>query len=279
MSMKNNVETVCPYCHEPITLVVWDSVNNKTDPDIKELIVTGEFWKNKCPKCDGRIGIEHPLLYHDPDKKIMIQYEPALRDAPRGERVKRARAMSDAWSGKSAAEGSGVAAMPGAALLAKQGYRFRLACDQLELAEKILIFDSDLDDITVEVLRQDCRKAVAAQGEKITYMLFAGYDAERSKIAMSVFLPEKKNWSQLEFGLDPGIVDGARVLARVDAQSGQGLDIKYVDAVYATEAMQRASSMLAAADALDGIKYCSNCGKEVTPTPLGLCPFCGGGLD
>jgi len=237
MSICGNVNVECPFCHSPATLVSWSSVNSRQNPEIKELIVDGKFWETKCPACNHEIEMESPLLYHNPDRKYMIQYEPGMADSPREARLAKAAELSAQWGGGSSGGGGNSRTAPLLRVLSE--YRYRLAVSHLELAEKILIFDSGLDDISVEMLKLKFGKALSAQGQEISMMLFAGFDPAGPRIGMSVFLTEKKEWSQIGFDLDGGVLETVRNAARSDPESQNGTAVKYVDAEYAGELQNR----------------------------------------
>lgn len=129
MSRTKQTHLVCPACGASQTFRMWESLNVQIDPGEKEKLLSGELCTLTCNKCNQESLIEHDLLYHDLERKLMVQmrYEDA--------------------------DGHFAPAHLPALLAALPGYRYRVVPDLRHLIEKILIFDDGLDDRIVEVLK------------------------------------------------------------------------------------------------------------------------------
>ena len=111
---------------------IWNTVNATLDSELKKALVKGELNVFKCDKCGIETEIPNYLLYHDMDKQVMI------------------------WLMYPKEDGSiPVELAPTEDLFVQlpREYRFRIVRSRLELVEKILILDDELDDTIIEVLK------------------------------------------------------------------------------------------------------------------------------
>jgi hypothetical protein len=124
----------CPVClnEEPVTL--WPVVDAAADPDLKEMLLRKDLLTHICSNCGHAHLIGQPLLYRDPDIKLMVYCHPGLT-------VEQARMAV-----------RGQPDLP--------GWQLRLVAGINQLIEKIHIADHHGDDRLVEfiklaVIRQD----------------------------------------------------------------------------------------------------------------------------
>lgn len=75
MSKIENVTIKCPECGAEINYRYYRSINVTLDPELKEMVYDGSIFKLTCSKCGGTITLVPPFLYHDIDKKMMVQLE------------------------------------------------------------------------------------------------------------------------------------------------------------------------------------------------------------
>jgi len=57
-------------------MILYDSINVSLDPTLKDRLFKGEINIFKCGQCQEESVIPIPLLYHDMDKPLLIQYYP-----------------------------------------------------------------------------------------------------------------------------------------------------------------------------------------------------------
>lgn len=77
MSKCNEKEIRCQNCDKLFNITMWDSVNVKLDPSLRErLIFKGDFFEYTCPHCGEKHTLKYPFLYHDMDHKFMISCGP-----------------------------------------------------------------------------------------------------------------------------------------------------------------------------------------------------------
>jgi hypothetical protein len=102
------------------------SVNSAVSPDLKVKLLSGELNLFVCPKCACRFEIDSELVYHDPEKYIIIRYIPG-------------------WGG----------ILP---VIEKDDeilrrYTLRIVTSRNMLIEKMKIFDDGLDDRIIEAIK------------------------------------------------------------------------------------------------------------------------------
>ncbi len=134
----NTIEKIrCPKCQKESDVTLWQMITVKDSPDLKEELLKGNLNMFICDECGEKALVPTPLLYHDEDKKIMFSFMPT--SSP--EETKEAY-MSVLKSSKESGELENL-----------KGYNLRFISDYNTLLEKILIFDSGLNDKTIEVIK------------------------------------------------------------------------------------------------------------------------------
>ena len=126
MSMHHEVGITCPKCQKAGVFTVWDSINTKLDPDMKDRVKSLEAFRYHCGHCGTDVQVDYGFLYHDMDHHFMVFYAPTDKDQ-------------------------------------KAGYVFRLVRSKADLLEKIAIFEAGLDDRLMELTKA---AALAQVGEK-----------------------------------------------------------------------------------------------------------------
>ena len=144
MSLNLKQNVKCPKCSQMSEVTVWNSITVKDSEDLKNDLLTGKVNMFRCPSCSYSALMPTPMLYHNVQK-----------------------------SSKESGE-----------LDKLEGYNLRFVTDYNELLEKILIFDNDMNDKTMEVIKlmvlsQDLEKAEQrvcrfgkCQDEVIEFMIY-----------------------------------------------------------------------------------------------------------
>lgn len=140
MSLEQKVKIQCPNCKKEGDFEIYDSLNVQMDPQQKNKLITGEMFVYKCPYCGKETLVNYGLLYHDMDKKIIIQY--ATNDDER----KLAEDMLNGVGFEKIKDGDKIKDS-----FAK--YTKRIVESQEALAEKVSILDSGLDDKVIELIK------------------------------------------------------------------------------------------------------------------------------
>ncbi|MCD8391311.1 MAG: CpXC domain-containing protein [Firmicutes bacterium] len=210
MSINNKQNVRCPKCGQLNDITVWNSITVKDSPDLKEDLLKGRVNIFRCSVCAHTAIMPTPLLYNDEDKKLMISFSPC--DDP----LKKDKLYSEI---KSSSKASGE-------LKRFEGYNLRFVTDFNAFLEKILIFDLDLNDKVIEVIkfmilsqeieksnRRVCRFGKMDGG----VMEFMIHDSEENQIYTSQVPKETYDtlWKSLRdsgvkpYSFDWEIVDGA----------------------------------------------------------------------
>lgn len=75
-------QTSCPRCKQPVIADIEQLFDMGTDPQAKQRLLSGQFNLIQCQKC-GYVGnLSTPLVYHDPDKELLLTYFPSELGLP-----------------------------------------------------------------------------------------------------------------------------------------------------------------------------------------------------
>ena len=139
-------ETVnCPYCLNEEEIAIWDIVHYEEDPDLKDKILLKDLQIYECQNCNHRYTLEKPFLYIDPEKKILIYYSPENAELFNNLDTR------DPKTGGLKADLSEI--LPKDFAVDLDTYRLRIVTDYNDLIEKIHIFDYQLDDRLIEIIK------------------------------------------------------------------------------------------------------------------------------
>lgn len=73
----------CPNCHQPVNAMVENLIDVGQDPEAKVRLLTGRTNSVQCPNCGVTSTIAAPLLYHDPEKLLLISFMPMELNLPK----------------------------------------------------------------------------------------------------------------------------------------------------------------------------------------------------
>lgn len=119
----------CPYCGKEMEVERYDALHAQQDPELRERVLSGDFFRVSCPHCKKDFMVQFPFVYIDEEHKFVIWF-----------------------SEEDPGETLHVLTKP----LSSQGYRFRRCSKINELIEKIQILEDGLDDVMVELAKFDC---------------------------------------------------------------------------------------------------------------------------
>jgi len=79
------IQTTCPRCRQPILVEVQQLFDMNTDPTAKQKLLSGTTNVAHCPNCgyEGMVG--SPIVYHDPDKELLLTFFPPEMGVPLNE--------------------------------------------------------------------------------------------------------------------------------------------------------------------------------------------------
>ncbi|NLF52270.1 MAG: hypothetical protein GX577_14170 [Leptolinea sp.] len=69
-------QTMCPRCHQPVIVEMRQLFDLNTDPQAKQILLSGAFNIVQCQSCGHQGTIPSPIVYHDPDKELLLTFFP-----------------------------------------------------------------------------------------------------------------------------------------------------------------------------------------------------------
>ena len=130
MSSQRFSKIKCPFCKQEQEINFYASVNVTMSPELKHRAMKGELNLKECDNCKKEINVISGFLYHDMEKKLMINF-------------------------KTNTEESGFENDPVSNELGVEGYIFRTVYSIPDLAEKILLFDDYFNDKVISEFKKD----------------------------------------------------------------------------------------------------------------------------
>ncbi|MEZ4518307.1 MAG: CpXC domain-containing protein [Chloroflexota bacterium] len=69
-------QITCPNCGTPYTADIYQVIDARRQPQLKEMLLSGQLNYAVCPNCGAGGRIATPLLYHDPDHDLFMVHVP-----------------------------------------------------------------------------------------------------------------------------------------------------------------------------------------------------------
>lgn len=79
------IQTSCPRCRQPVLAEVEQLLDMKVDPKAKQKLLAGTYNRAVCQNCGYDGPIPMPLVYHDPEKELLLTYFPPELGIPLNE--------------------------------------------------------------------------------------------------------------------------------------------------------------------------------------------------
>ncbi len=70
------VQTSCPRCKSPVIADLEQLLDVSVDPSVKQRLLSGQVNVIHCPTCGFEGMVSAPLVYHDPEKELLLTYFP-----------------------------------------------------------------------------------------------------------------------------------------------------------------------------------------------------------
>jgi len=137
VSQTASYPIACPRCGFRWSAEMYDSVNVRENPDLRDALMAGRLNAVTCEGCGHRFRVDKPLLYHDPDRRFMIFLRPTP-EARAAEAENEFRGMVEALAARSPST-------PTPAM--------HLVLDHVELVERIFLLEAGLDERIVEYIK------------------------------------------------------------------------------------------------------------------------------
>ena len=160
MSIINEALAPCSKCGQQHKVIIYKSINTADNPELKAKVADGSLFLWECPHCGQMNLARYETLYHDPAGKLMVWLIPA------GE-ISESQMQAITMHTK-----------------AMGGYTLRRVGDMGTLMEKVLVAESGLDDIVLEMCKyvtklEMLQKSVSAeQKEEFMASTFHFYRCE-----------------------------------------------------------------------------------------------------
>lgn len=150
MSNEITLDAVCPNCGFQQKVQVWGSVNSDLNPELKTRLMEGELNSYTCQQCSELIQLGVATLYHDMTRGYMIYL---LHDQEQHKQAEKDLAGF-------------IAMLP--------NYCFRFVDQEIHLVEKIRIFEDNLDDRVMELIKMLILNQVMEAGQPPDMVLYSG---------------------------------------------------------------------------------------------------------
>jgi hypothetical protein len=74
--------TTCPRCRQPVRVEIEQLFDMQDDPRAKQKLLSGAFNRINCPSCGYEGTLSTPIVYHDPNKELLLTYFPPTLGLP-----------------------------------------------------------------------------------------------------------------------------------------------------------------------------------------------------
>jgi hypothetical protein len=75
----------CPNCRQPLVAEIEQLFDIGADPSAKQRLLAGSFNVIACPSCGYQGALSTPIVYHDPQKELLLTFIPPEINLPRDE--------------------------------------------------------------------------------------------------------------------------------------------------------------------------------------------------
>ncbi len=163
MSTQITKEIFCPGCGAPVSTQMYPAVRAEEDTELRGKILSETFFDWSCPECGYSARFLYPCLYSDRNHGFMVYLLP---------------------------EGSPEGPVElGDALSSLAQVKKRIVSTDVELREKIMIFEENLDDRAVELVKYAIADVLHSQtGSKVSEGYFRMVDRNQNRIGFSYLL-------------------------------------------------------------------------------------------
>lgn len=138
MSAQKTYNIRCPECGHEQKVELYDSINVTQQPELKAALFENRLNRIRCRSCEVSFRVDKPLLYHDPDRNILIHWMPDTAVSREEILDEFDRSMEELH-----------AALPGD----MEPPRVRLVFTRTELVELIFIIEAGMEERVVEYIK------------------------------------------------------------------------------------------------------------------------------
>ena len=138
MSNHRVYPIACPRCKASQEVELYESINVKEEPELKQKLMANQLNAVTCPGCQFQFRVDKNLLYSDPDRRLLIYWIPATEQQyEQGEEQ-----FSELVQNMTALLPSDVRAPD-----------VHLVFNRTELVERIFLIEAGLDVRTIEYIK------------------------------------------------------------------------------------------------------------------------------
>lgn len=137
MSQRHSYPIPCPKCGTSGTVELYESVNIREEPGLREELMADRLNRVRCCDCSFEFRVDKPLLYHDPDHRLLLWWMPSGREQPdhaRDEVSRMQERLAAACKGGTVPE-------------------LQLVYERSELIERIFLVEAGLDPRLIEYVK------------------------------------------------------------------------------------------------------------------------------
>jgi len=73
---------LCPQCKQPVAADITRLFDVSEDPQAKQILLSGAYNLIQCPNCGYRGQAPNPIVYHDPEKELLLTFFPPALNVP-----------------------------------------------------------------------------------------------------------------------------------------------------------------------------------------------------
>lgn len=85
---KMKTQINCPQCRQPIMADIQQVFDVGADPADKQQFLSGQYNLAQCPQCGFYGNMSTPMVYHDPEKELLLTFVPGELNLPMAEQEK-----------------------------------------------------------------------------------------------------------------------------------------------------------------------------------------------
>ena len=171
MSEKNSYRITCPRCRHEQTVELYESINVKTDPALRDLLMANQVNVVTCGNCEFGFRVDKTLVYHDPARRVLIYWIPAAEaDYEQGEEQfgELLRQMN--------------AVLPDDL----RAPEVHLVFSRTELVERIFLLEAGLNDRLIEYIKYTIYTRNSRLNPAQKYLLFNAQDSTADHLCFVV---------------------------------------------------------------------------------------------
>jgi hypothetical protein len=84
----SQTQTSCPRCRQPVIADITQLIDLNQDSTVKQKLLAGALNTIQCPNCGYQGMLSTPIVYHDPDKELLLTFFPPEMGMPANEQEK-----------------------------------------------------------------------------------------------------------------------------------------------------------------------------------------------